>query len=77
MVFAVRRVEADYLSPARFDDVLTVATDVLRATPARLELRQDVTRNGAVLFASKVTLVCVSETGAPVRLPQVLRDHIG
>ncbi len=28
VVFAVRRIEADYLAPARFDDVLTIETDV-------------------------------------------------
>ncbi|MDN5569193.1 MAG: YbgC/FadM family acyl-CoA thioesterase, partial [Paracoccus sp. (in: a-proteobacteria)] len=33
-VFAVRRVEADYLRPARFDDLLTVVTDLAPSSPA-------------------------------------------
>lgn len=73
VVFAVRRVEADYLSPARFDDLLEVRTQVLRATPARIELGQDVSREGTALFAAKVTLVALTDQGAPTRLPEALR----
>ncbi|MBL3565639.1 YbgC/FadM family acyl-CoA thioesterase, partial [Rhodovulum sulfidophilum] len=50
IVFAVRRVEADYLSPAKFDDLLTVETDLQRFTPARLVLDQAVLRGETRLF---------------------------
>jgi acyl-CoA thioester hydrolase len=35
VVFAVRRVVADYLRPARYDDLLEVETRLGRMTPAR------------------------------------------
>lgn len=73
LVFAVRRLEADYLSPAQFDDVLTVETRVMSKTSARLTLSQDVLRDGTVLFAAKVTLVALSASGKPVRLPADIR----
>ena len=38
LVFAVRRIEADYLSPARFDDVLQVETRLAGLTGARIIL---------------------------------------
>ncbi|MBL9060646.1 MAG: YbgC/FadM family acyl-CoA thioesterase, partial [Mangrovicoccus sp.] len=38
LVFAVRRVEADYLSPAKFDDLLTVRTRVTGETGARIAM---------------------------------------
>lgn len=69
IVFAVRRVEADYISPAKFDDVLTVETMVVTKTPARLVLEQRVLRDDQALFEAKVTLVALSETGRPTRLP--------
>ena len=50
LVFAVRRVEADYLAPALFDDALIVTTAAERITPARIELVQQVLRDDAVLF---------------------------
>jgi len=76
-VFAVRRIEADYLSPARFDDLLSVTTAVDGATPARLTLRQEVARDATVLFAARVTLVALGPGGRPVRLPVALRHFIG
>jgi len=68
-VFAVRRVEADYLSPARFDDALTVTTAPLRLTPARIELDQQVLRFDRVLFAARITLACLGPDMRPRRLP--------
>ena len=54
VVFAVRRVEADYLKPARFDDLLTVTTRLLELGGARIELEQEVLRAGERLFAARV-----------------------
>jgi acyl-CoA thioester hydrolase len=73
-VFAVRRVVADYLAPARYDDWLTVTTEPLAATPARLVLRQVVSRGDRPLFTAEVTLVALGAAGQPVRLPAVLRQ---
>jgi acyl-CoA thioester hydrolase len=72
IVFAVRRVEADYLAPARFDDVLVVRTDVQGMTGARIVLAQDVWRGDLRLFASLVTLVALGPDGKPARLPKGL-----
>ena len=73
VVFAVRRVEADYLSPARFDDVLEVITTVQSVTGARLVMDQHVRRGEETLFSAQVTIVCVNETGHPARLPANIR----
>ncbi|SES13324.1 acyl-CoA thioester hydrolase [Tranquillimonas rosea] len=77
IVFAVRRVEADYLRPARFDEDLTVETRLVSSGGARVVLTQDVTREGAVLFSSVVTLVALSDGGRPARLPADLRARLG
>jgi acyl-CoA thioester hydrolase len=76
IVFAVRRVEADYLLPARFGEDLTVATRVLDVTGARFRLAQDVRRGGDTLFTSEVTLVCLTETGRPARIPADIRRKV-
>jgi acyl-CoA thioester hydrolase len=73
IVFAVRRVEADYLSPAKFDDELVVQTSPVQVTGARIVLQQDVKRGQEVLFSAVVTIVALSETGHPVRLPGNIR----
>lgn len=76
IVFAVRRIEADYIAPARFDDELTVETVVEQMTGARLIVRQDVTRAGEVLFSALVTLVALNEAGGAARLPAGLRRKL-
>lgn len=76
-VFAVRRVEADYLSPARFDDELIVTTAPFRITPARIELDQQVLRGQQVLFAARVTLACLGRDMRPRRLPGNLATLMG
>ncbi len=77
IVFAVRRAEADYLRPAKFDDELVVATKVLDAGGARLVLEQEVLRAGERLFHAVVTLVCLTEAGHPVRFPAEIRRSLG
>ena len=48
IVFAVRRVEADYITPAVFEDDLVVETTPISMTPARLVLGQLVLRQDVV-----------------------------
>ena len=73
LVFAVRRVEADYLRPALFDDVVTVQTTLSEHSGARLVLDQAVLRGVQTLFNARVTLVCLTATGTPTRFPATLR----
>lgn len=76
IVFAVRRVEADYLRPARFDDELTVLTRPLAETGARIVLEQEILRGGERLFQAQVTLVCLTDDGAPARIPADIRQKL-
>ncbi|MFD1344805.1 tol-pal system-associated acyl-CoA thioesterase [Litorisediminicola beolgyonensis] len=72
-VFVVRRIESDFLAPARFDDELDVVTETAQASGARLVLHQEVRRAGERLFQAEVTVVCVTLDGVPQRLPEELR----
>lgn len=76
-VFAVRRVVADYLAPAQYDDLLHVTTAYMRHSGARLVLRQSVLRGDKTLFLAEVTLVCLGDTGRPQPLPGTLIEKIG
>lgn len=70
VAFVVRRVEADYLRAARFDDLLEVRTTLRSAAGSRIDLDQSVHRDGTALFEARVTLVCVDiAVMRPCRLP--------
>lgn len=73
VVFAVRRVEADYILPARFDEEIVVKTVPQSISGARLVLKQDVFRETDLLFSALVTIVCIADSGQPARLPANIR----
>lgn len=77
IVWVVTRIEADYLSPARFEDELIVETVPEKMTTARLTMSQIVRREGRELFRAKVTAVCMyMHSGKPVRLPAEVRASL-
>jgi acyl-CoA thioester hydrolase len=76
VVFAVRRVEADYLRPARFGDDLVVETSLQSIGGVRLVLEQVILRGGERLFVALVTLVALTEDGHAARMPADLRARL-
>lgn len=74
LIFAVRRLEADYLAPAKFDDELVVTSRPVEVRGAQIVLAQEVLRGGELLFRARVTLVALRADGRPGRLPQALRQ---
>ncbi|MGK2923346.1 MAG: YbgC/FadM family acyl-CoA thioesterase [Methyloceanibacter sp.] len=75
-VFVVRRIEVDYLKPARIDEVLEVVTQCAEIGGATLILSQEVRRDGVALARLKVSVVLVSEAGKPQRLGQLVRGAL-
>ncbi|HTZ69789.1 MAG TPA: YbgC/FadM family acyl-CoA thioesterase [Acetobacteraceae bacterium] len=67
VMFMVRRVELEYLRPARLDDLLTIRTESVSATGATVTLRQEFFPEGMALGApivvARVLLVCVKAEG--------------
>ena len=74
LVFDVTRIEAHYLSPARYDDELEIVTELAAVSRVRFEMDQTVSRAGATLFRAKVTIVCMDLEGRPRRLPPAVND---
>lgn len=73
IVWVIRRIEAEYLSPARFEDELVVETQFLSRSGVRLTMGQLVKRGDTEVFRATVTAVCMNAQGKPVRLPAEIR----
>ncbi|MEM8730974.1 MAG: tol-pal system-associated acyl-CoA thioesterase [Pseudomonadota bacterium] len=73
VVFVVRHIDCDFLSAARFEDLLTVETRAQEVTGARLRLEQVVLRDRQVVFTARVTVVSMELSGRPIRLPAEIR----
>ncbi len=73
IVWVVRRIEADYLAAAKFEDELVVETELVALSGARLTMSQLVRRGDTEVFRATVTAVCMNAQGKPVRLPAEIR----
>ena len=76
LAFAVAAMEARWLAPARFDDLLRVETAARSVSGARAVLDQAVAREGARLFEARVTIAATGPSGRAVRLPAELREAL-
>lgn len=77
LVFAVSRVEADYIGAARLGDRLDIVTTHQAASPVRWTFDQDVRRGDDLIFRAHVVAVCMTTAGKPTRLPAEIRAMIG
>lgn len=75
-VFVVRRVEADYLKPARFDDMLEVRTSTDTIRRASIVMAQEVRRGDETLLTARITVACMAENGRPVRIPPEISANL-
>jgi acyl-CoA thioester hydrolase len=77
LMFVVRRVEVEYLRPARVDDLLAVTTEPLAVGGASVRLRQRVLRGDELLAVLELRLACVAVAdGRPGRLPDRWRQAL-
>lgn len=76
VMFVVRRVEADYISPARFGDDLDVMTLIGKIGAASLDMAQEIRRGDTLLFRARVSIAVINEAGRPSRMPQDLRQSL-
>jgi acyl-CoA thioester hydrolase len=74
--FAVRRINADFLKPARIDDILEVHTSAGEITKASIVLQQEIARQGKPIFRLEAQCVLLSASGRPLRLPAELTGLI-
>lgn len=70
IVWVVRRMEIDFRSPARMDDILTIDTRTDDISGARIFMGQQLKRGGEVLVEAKVEAAIIGETGRPKRFPK-------
>lgn len=72
-LLVLTRAEVRYRAPARYDDLLTVRTRVVRTTAVRIDHDYLVLRDGTLVAEGATTLACVDRQGKVQPLPPVLR----
>lgn len=77
VLFVVRRVEVDYLRPARFDEALAVTVKVHGMGRSWMELDQAAIRGAEALVTARVKIVCVNgQSFRPVGIPPAIKEKM-
>ena len=74
LIFAVHRVEVDYIQPARFNNALTVTAKISQQKKVSLTFDQEVQNaNGELCSRGKIKIVCLdSESFKPRPIPEAI-----
>ena len=75
-IFVVRECNVKYHKSAKFEDNLEIQTHVLNKTPVRLNLKQEVVRDGEVLVVAEVELAVTDSNGSISKLSKELLEKI-
>ena len=70
IVWVVRRMEIDFVQPARIDDILTVETRAASISGARIVMAQELKRGEDLLVRARVEAAIIGEGGRPKRFPK-------
>lgn len=73
IIFVVTKLKADYLVPASFADVLTIASKIKVVSPVRAYFYQNIYRGEELLFKAEVCVACTSMSGRVKRLPEKIK----
>jgi acyl-CoA thioester hydrolase len=73
-LLVLTKIEVRYRSPARYDDILTLRTTVVRTTAVRIDHKYELLRDGILVAEGSSTLGCVDRDGRIQALPDYLRD---
>ncbi|MGQ9861523.1 MAG: tol-pal system-associated acyl-CoA thioesterase [Thiobacillaceae bacterium] len=77
LIFVVRNIAAEFLRPARFDDLLMVRSRLLEMGGASLTLEQEVVREATILLTARVRIACVkSGDFRPARIPTHIIERL-
>ena len=72
LYFVVARIDVRYRRPARYDDLLTLHTEIARVTPAKLEHSYRLYRGEELLAEANSVIACVNDAGEVQRIPEDL-----
>ena len=76
VIFVVRECNVKYLKSANFEDNLEIKTKVIKKSPVRLNLLQEVSKNDEILVTAQVELAVIDSNGSVSKLTKDLLEKI-
>ena len=76
IAFAVRSASAEFLKPAKLDDLLTVETAIAALGRAQVTFAQRILRDTEPLLDAKIRVACIDPArGRPIAMPRTLHQQ--
>jgi len=76
VLFAVTEAHVHYRRPARFNDALSVCSELTLAHGARLAFKQTIMRGDKILVDGDIKLACIDTQGHARRIPRDVLNKI-
>ena len=76
VIFVVKSLSSNYIAPAKFEDDLTIVSNIVEKSPVRLVLKQNIEKGNKLIFTSTIELAVVSSKGKITKLPDQLLSLI-
>ena len=76
VIFVVKSLSSKYIAPAKFEDDLTIVSNIVEKSPVRLVLEQNIEKGNKLIFTSTIELAVVSSKGKITKLPHQLLSLI-
>ena len=73
IIFVVRSIFAEYMKPAKLDDILEVTTNFIKLGMVSIVVEQEIFLKKTKIFGAKVKLGIIDLNGKPKKLPSILR----
>jgi acyl-CoA thioester hydrolase len=71
--FVVKKVEAEYIKPAKFSDLLEVNTKIISKSAVTIDILHEIYKDNELLFISKVKLVYLKKF-RPSKIPKEILE---
>jgi len=78
LLYAVRKCNVTYRSPARYGDTLLCDAKLIKVTAAQLIFEQTIhhKKTGQLMIESEVTLACLNKDFKPTPIPEDLKEKL-
>ena len=76
VIFVVKNLNINYLSPAFFEDIIEVRTSLNQLSRVKLNFYQKITRNNESLVEAEVLVIPINSSGKIIRLNEELYSFL-
>ncbi len=74
MFVVVVKAECRFRKPARYDDVITIRTRLVKTSLAKIQHQYEMLRGEEILAVAEVTLALIDRSGQVQRIPEWLQE---